>query len=73
MADPTPAEKFLANWVSDYVEADRRDRLSLDLSVERCLADGELAGIPREEVVKAADGDVGAYLNNALRAERKPS
>jgi hypothetical protein len=70
MADPAPAEKFLANWVSDYVEADRRDRAPLDASVERCLADADLVGIPRDEVVKAAGGDVSAHLKNALKAKR---
>ncbi len=71
MADPTPAEKALANWVADYVEADRRDRAPLEASVERCIADAELMGIRREELVKAAGGDLAAYLANALNVSRR--
>jgi len=43
MAERTPAEKFLANWAKDYVEADPEDRLPMDATVERCLSDAELA------------------------------
>ena len=71
MADPTPAEKFLANWAKDYARAEPEDRLSMDGSVERLLADAELAGIPKEEVVKAADGDVAAYVLEALEARKR--
>jgi hypothetical protein len=67
MAEPTPAEKFLANWAKDYVRADPEDRLSMDGSVARLLADAELAGLAKNEVVEAADhGDVAAYLTRAL-------
>jgi hypothetical protein len=67
MADPSPAEKFLADWAKDYVEADPEDRLSMDVTVERCLGDAQLAEISKDEVLKAADGDVAAYLTRALK------
>ena len=71
MAEQTPAEKFLANWTKDYVRAEPEDRLSRDGSVERLLADAELAGISKDEVVKAADGDVPAYVLEALEAHKR--
>jgi hypothetical protein len=70
MADPTPAEKFLAGWVQDYLEADPEDRLSMDGSVERLLADAELADISKDEVAKAAEGDIAAYITKALETNR---
>jgi hypothetical protein len=70
LADPTPAEKSLADWVQDYLEADPEDRLSMDGSVERLLADAELANIPKDEVVKAADGDIATYINKAVTDDR---
>ncbi len=71
MAEQTPAAKFLAGWAKDYAEADPEDRVSMDGSVERLLADAELAGIPKEEIVKLADGDVAAYLLEALEARKR--
>jgi len=50
----------------DYVEADLEDRLPMDATVERCLSDAELAGLPKDDVVEAAGGDVAAYLTEAL-------
>jgi hypothetical protein len=71
MAEPSQAEKFLANWAKDYVQAEPEDRLSMDGSVERLLEDAELAGVPKDEVVKAADGDVAAYVLEALEAHKR--
>lgn len=56
MAELSSAGKFLANWVEDYLGADPGDGLLIDGSIKRCLADGEIAGISTEELVKAADG-----------------
>ncbi len=70
MPELSAAEKFLTDWTSAYTEADRPDRLASDTSGESCLADAELAGILKEDVVKAADGDLNAYLGNALKAKR---
>ena len=68
--EPSVAEKFLADWTSAYTVAERQDRSSADASGESCLADAELAGILKEDVMKAAGGDVAAYLSDALKAQR---
>jgi len=39
--------------------------------VERLLGDAELAGILKDDVVKAADGEVAAYLLEALEAWKR--
>ncbi len=71
MREQTAAEKFLGNWASDYAEADPQTRLGLETSVERCLADAEFVGLSRRQVMKAANGDVAAYLTRALEDRGK--
>ena len=73
MPELSAAEKFLADWTSAYMAADRPDRLAADTSGESCLADAELAGILKEDVVKAADGDLHRLLRQRFAGEAHPS
>ncbi len=60
------ADKFLAGWATDYVEADARDRKGSVASAKQCIADASANGISREQLLEAASGDIAAYLEKAL-------
>lgn len=60
------ADKFLAGWAADYVEADPRDRKDSIASAEQCIADASPNGISKEQLLEAASGDIAAFLQKAL-------
>ena len=43
----------------------------MDTFISCLLEDAKLAGIPKDEVVKAADGDVAAYITRVLEDRKQ--
>ena len=63
---PLVARDFLARWTEGYVNADPRDRDTLDLTVALCFEDAERLGISKRTLTEIAGGDLRAHLERSL-------
>jgi hypothetical protein len=60
------AAEFLARWRVKYVDAEGRILEELDTTVAECGEDANEEGFSREDLDKAAGGDLKAYIREAI-------
>jgi hypothetical protein len=60
------AAEFLARWKVRYIDAEGRILEELDTAVAECVEDAKEEGFSREELDQAADGDLKAYIRQAI-------
>jgi hypothetical protein len=60
------AMQFLQRWREAYIYAEPRALEQLDATVAQCIADAAKAGIPTDDLEKAAGGNLKEYLRTAI-------
>ena len=60
------AQDFLREWRQSFIYAEARPPEALDEAVAECVADGLEEGHTRDELERAAGGDLRAYVKEAL-------
>jgi hypothetical protein len=61
------ASEFLEHWRSSYVDAEARDLEQLDATIAECVEDAEEEGFSRDDLEKAAGGDLRRYIQRAIQ------
>ena len=61
------ASEFLEHWRGSYIDAEARDLEQLDATVEECVQDAEEEGFSRDDLEKAAGGDLRGYIRRAIQ------
>ncbi|MEO8185444.1 MAG: hypothetical protein ABI895_42085 [Deltaproteobacteria bacterium] len=60
------AQEYLTSWRQSFIYAEARPPEGLDEAVAECVADAGVEGLTREELEKAAGGDLRTYIQDAL-------
>jgi len=66
--DPPMPNIFLTEWTNAYVKADPRDRGRVDVAAALCFDDAKRDGFSRDEVTKAAGGNLCEHLKKAVKS-----
>jgi hypothetical protein len=61
------AEEFLEEWISEYIAAEARSLEVVNETVAELLDDAAEANISREDLEKAAGGDLEARIFQAIK------
>ena len=62
--------KFLQCWLGRYVQGHSRHPENIDHTVAECISDASLKGVTKEDLEKAAGGDLRGYLLVKLKKEK---
>jgi len=60
------AAEFLARWKARYIDEEGRILEELDTALAECVEDANEEGFSREDLEKAAGGDLKAYIRKAI-------
>ena len=60
------ADEFLKSWRSSYIYAEARDLESLNETVAECVDDAAREGYTRDQLEKAAGGNLVMYIREAI-------
>ena len=61
------AAEFLERWRNSHIAAEARSAEDVDEAVRQCLDYATGAGVPAEDLTKAAGGDLRGYILAALK------
>lgn len=59
-------DEFLKSWVGAYIAAEYRHIDQLDETVAELLDDASREGVSKEEIEKAASGNLAAYIQGQI-------